>query len=304
MEIYQRLEDIRDRPAVALAIGSFDGLHRGHRAIIATVREEAKERGVKSMIMTFSPTPREVLSGEHEVALMRTEEKIAHLRSLSIDILCIIAFDQEFAKTGRDTFIQGLLTYLDLKVLVAGPDHHIGNRHEGGIAYLKETGAMKGFDLVIVPKAEYACREISSQLIRKKLKEGRIEDVNAMLGYSYRLTGKVVRGEQRGRMLGFPTMNILPDQRSCVIPAMGVYCVKLLLDGQCLPAVCNIGMRPTFSADKLSLEVHVPDMKLSEEYGKTLAVQFERFIRNEKKFENAEALIAEIKEDIKKCKTY
>jgi riboflavin kinase / FMN adenylyltransferase len=302
MEIYRTLEEIEDRPAVVLAIGSFDGLHKGHQTIIETVRKESLQRGVKSMVLTFSPTPREVLSDEKEIALMRPDEKIAQIRSMDIDMVCLIRFDREFAAIGRDDFIKRLLTYLDLKALVAGPDHHIGSHHEGGIGYLRETGSAAGFDLIVVPKARFRDQIISSQNIRKKLKEGMIDEVNAMLGHSYHLSGTVVRGEQRGRSLGFPTLNIKPHQSSCMLPAKGVYCVRLHLKGETFQAICNIGMRPTFGTDVLAVEVHVMDRVLDHLYDESADISFEHFIRKEKKFGTSTALIEQIKEDIEKCK--
>ena len=304
MEIYKSLDDIKDKPAVVLAVGSFDGLHQGHHAIIDAVRTEANRQGVKSMIITFAPTPREVLSGQKVIALMKPEEKIAKIQSLGIDIICVKHFDLAFAKMGRDDFIKRLLTYLDLKTLVAGPDHHIGRKHEGSISYLHEAGKVHGFDLIIVPKARYKGVDISSQLIRKTLKEGNIEDVNATLGYTYNILGSIVRGVKRGRSLGFPTLNIKQDLFPVMIPGYGVYCVTVLLEGKRLPAVCNIGVRPTFLEDHLSIEVHVINTHLESLYGKPIEIYFERFVREERKFESKDALIEQIRKDIEKCKTY
>lgn len=302
MEIYHRLEHIRNRPAVVLAIGSFDGLHRGHIEIMETVRREAKQRGVKSMIITFAPTPREVLSGKKEIALMKPEEKIERIEASGIDLLCIRRFDKAFAEMGREKFIECLLTCLDLKALVAGPDHHVGKEHRGGIDYLRKTGKEHDFDLLVVGKARWNNEDISSQLIRKKLKEGRVEEANDMLGYTYRLSGTVVSGARRGRSLGFPTLNIEPDYPAVLIPAYGVYCAAVDLAGERYPAVCNIGVRPTFAENTFSLEVHVIGEELGSLYGKPIGISFERFLRGEKKFENDKALREQIRKDIKECK--
>ncbi|MBN2781565.1 MAG: riboflavin biosynthesis protein RibF [Candidatus Marinimicrobia bacterium] len=302
MEIYTSLEDIRDKPAVVLAIGSFDGMHLGHRAILGKVRDEAERRGVESMVITFAPTPREVLSGQKEIALMKADEKIAAIRDTGIERVCIKHFDRAFARIGRDEFIERLLTYLDLRALVAGPDHHVGQKHEGGIDFLRETGHARGFDLIVVPKARYKGMDISSQLIRKTLKEGNIADVNAMLGSSYRISGTVVPGVKRGRSLGYPTLNVTPDLASCLIPAYGVYAVTIDLNGRTYPAVCNIGVRPTFIEDNLSIEVHVMNEELDHQYGKAIGIHFEHFVREERKFESQEALIEQIKNDIETCK--
>ena len=302
MEITCRLDEIKERPSVVLAIGSFDGLHKGHRKIFEKVREEAERRAVKSMIITFAPTPREVLSREKEIALMKPEEKAEAIRDLGIDIVCMKQFDLAFAQMTPDTFLERLLTYLDLKALVAGPDHSIGKKNEGGIDYLRKAGETHGFELIVVSKAQYKGQEISSQLIRKTLKTGRIDDVDAMLGYSYRISGTVVPGLQRGRTLGFPTLNIKPDMESCMIPAYGVYCVTVMLDGKEMPAICNIGVRPTFTEDELSMEVHVLDVDLEHQYGKSVEIRFTHYVREERKFDSKEALIEQIKEDIKECK--
>ena len=304
MEIYSKLEQIGNRPAVVLAIGSFDGLHQGHRKILEKVREEADRRGVKSMIITFAPTPREVFSGQKEIALMKPEEKTDAIAAMSIDLVCMKHFDLEFAKIGPDEFLKRLLTYLDLKAIVAGPDHSIGNKERGGIEYLREAGIKHDFDLIVVPKAQFKGNEISSQLVRKTLKSGHIDDVVAMLGYHFRISGTVIPGMKRGRTLGFPTLNIKPDLVSCMIPAYGVYYVSVRLDGKDIPAICNIGVRPTFKEEGLSMEVHVFDVDLDHQYEKSVEIRFIHYIREERKFENKEALIEQIKNDIEKCKTY
>jgi riboflavin kinase/FMN adenylyltransferase len=287
-----------------MAIGSFDGLHKGHRKILERVRSEADRRGVKSMIVTFAPTPREVLSGQKEIALMKPEEKADAIRDMGIDLLCMKHFDLEFAKMSPDRFLKRLLTTLDLKALVAGPDHSIGKKNEGGIDYLRKAGETHGFDLIVVPKAQYRGEEISSQLIRRTLKSGRIDDVDAMLGYPYRISGTVVPGLQRGRTLGFPTLNIQPDMVTCMIPAYGVYCVTVTLDGKDMPAICNIGVRPTFTEDELSMEVHVLNADLEHQYGKPVEIRFKHFVREERKFESKDALIEQIKKDIEHCKKH
>ncbi|MDZ7821732.1 MAG: riboflavin biosynthesis protein RibF [Candidatus Marinimicrobia bacterium] len=235
---------------------------------------------------------------------MKPEAKIGRIESAGIDILCIRRFDKAFANTGRDAFMECLLTCLDLKALVAGPDHYVGRRHEGGIPYLRETGAKKGFDLRVVPKARLKNKEISSQRIRRALKAGRIEEANAMLGCAYRLSGHVVSGAGRGRSLGFPTLNIEPDSPSVLIPAHGVYCVDVEVEGQKHPAVCNIGLRPTFAEKELSLEVHVIGERLDSLYGRPLGIRFGRYLRDERKFDSKEALKEQIKKDINQCKKY
>jgi riboflavin kinase / FMN adenylyltransferase len=302
MEIYHAIADVKNRPAVVLAVGAFDGIHQGHRAIIARVREEARKRGVKSMLMTFSPTPREILGDEKEVALMKADEKIERIRELQIDILCIREFDRSFAAISRNGFIESLLTYLDLQALVAGPDHHIGKGHEGGITFLKKMSEQYGFELLLVPKTRYAGAEVSSQRIRRCLKEGKIRDVNAMLAYAYRISGTVIPGRKRGRSMGYPTLNIRPELARCLIPAPGVYCVRLELNGYHYHAVCNIGMRPTFNETELSMEVHAIGVDLKHQYGKPVKIYFEHFIRQERKFDNEDALRVQIGKDIETCK--
>jgi len=304
MEIYSTLNQIGDRPAVVLAVGSFDGLHQGHRKILEKVREEANRRGVKSMIITFTPTPREVFSGQKEIALMKPEEKTDAITAMGIDLVCMKHFDLEFAKIGPDEFLKRLLTYLDLKAIVAGPDHSIGKKETGGIKYLREAGKKHDFDLIVVPKTQYKGEEISSQLVRKTLKTGQIDDVVAMLGYYFRISGTVVPGMKRGRILGYPTLNIKPDLVSCMIPAYGVYCVSVRLDGKDMPGICNIGVRPTFEEKGLTMEINVFGEDLDRQYGKAVEIRFKHYIRGERKFENKEALIGQIKKDIEKCKTY
>lgn len=302
MDIIKNLEDIITKPSVVLAIGSFDGLHAGHRKILEIVRSKAQEIGAKSMIMTFAPTPREVFSGLKEVALMKPQEKTDAIKALGIDIVALKHFDLEFAKMTPEFFLNRLLTYLDLKVLVAGPDHSIGKKNKGGIDYLKKAAKEHDFELVVVPKTQYNGVEISSQLIRKTLKSGNIDDVSKMLGYDYRISGKVIPGLQRGRTMGFPTLNIEPDMKSCLIPAFGVYCVSVKLGNETLDGICNIGIRPTFVEDNITMEVHVLNKNLDRQYEKHVEIRFKHFVRKERKFDTKEALIEQINNDIKECK--
>ncbi|MFA6618252.1 MAG: bifunctional riboflavin kinase/FAD synthetase [Candidatus Neomarinimicrobiota bacterium] len=302
MEIFNKLEDIKTRPSVVLAIGSFDGLHRGHRKILGIVRTKAEELGVKSMIITFAPTPREVLSGQKEVALMKPEEKTDAIEASGIDMLVLKHFDLEFAKMDPETFLNRLLTYLDLKVLVAGPDHSIGKKDEAGIKFLKKSAEAHDFELIVVDKTQYKGFDISSQLIRKTLKDGKIDDVSTMLGYNYRISGTVIPGQQRGRTMGFPTLNIDPDMRSCIIPGFGVYCVSVKLGKDRYNGICNIGIRPTFAEDELTMEVHVLEKDLEHQYNKHVEIRFKHFVREERKFDTMDALIEQINRDIKKCK--
>lgn len=302
MEVYSGIEEIKNRPPAVLAVGSFDGIHHGHRSIIARVREEALKRGVKSVLLTFSPTPREVLSEEKKVALMKRDEKIEKIGEMKIDMLCIREFSRDFAETSPDEFIKRLLNYLDLKALVAGPDHRIGKGHEGGIHFLRQASKRYGFELLLVPKTRYKGHEVSSQRIRSCLKKGMIRDVNAMLTYPYRISGTVIPGRKRGRSMGYPTLNIRPELAHCLIPAAGVYCVDLDLDERRYPAVCNIGMRPTFNESEISMEVHVFDVELEHQYGKAVKIHFKDFLREERRFKNEAALIRQIGKDIETCK--
>ena len=302
MDIIKKLEDLKGRPAVTLAIGSFDGLHLGHRKILEIVRKEAEVLNVKSMIMTFAPTPREVFSGQKEVALMKPEEKTDAIKAMGIDIVSLKRFDLKFASMQPDDFLKRLLTFLDLKVLVAGPDHSIGKKEEGGLEYLKQAAETYNFKLIIVPKTQYKNKDISSQLIRQTLKTGRIDDVIAMMGSEYRISGTVVPGQQRGRTMGYPTLNIEPDLSNCLIPAFGVYCVRVRLDTKDLEGICNIGIRPTFTESDLSMEVHVLNTDLNHQYGKHVEIYFKHFVREEKKFSSKEALIEQIENDINECK--
>lgn len=302
MDIFKKLEDIKKRPSVVLAIGSFDGLHKGHRKILEVVRRKAKELGAKSMIITFAPTPREVLCGLKEVALMKPEEKTDAIKASGIDIVVLKRFDLEFAKMKPEIFLNRLLTYLDLKVLVAGHDHSIGKKDEAGINFLEKAANEHDFELIVVPKTQYKSFDISSQLIRKTLKNGKIDDVSKMLGYDYRISGTVIPGQQRGRTMGFPTLNIDPDMQSCIIPAFGVYCVSVKLGKDTLNGICNIGIRPTFAEDRLTMEVHVLDQALDHQYDEHVEIRFKYFVRKERKFDTKEALIEQINRDIKECK--
>lgn len=302
MEIYHSILDIDDRPSVVLAVGAFDGVHKGHRKIIDTVQALASERGAKTMLMTFDPIPKQYF-GDESVSLTTRDEKMDLFRSCGIDLVAVCPFDRKFAQKSREQYMDELLKYLHIKAIVAGPDHHFGYKNRGDLLYLTYTGQVHGYDVRIVDKTEHEHQHISSGSIRKELIRGHIQTANAMLGYPYRLDGSVVKGYQRGRKMGIPTLNIKADDIK-ILPGNGVYCVRVSTVSDTYRAICNIGIRPTFDEGFTSVEVHVFDENLLPMYGQDVSLEFLKFIRHEKKFENQEKLIKQIELDINECKKW
>jgi len=301
MDIFKGIRQIEGRPSVICTVGAFDGVHLGHRKIIETVMSLARERHAAAMIVTFDPIPKQYF-GDEAVSLMTNDEKIDMLRTFKPDYICSCPFNKKFASLSREEYLETLIRYLELKAVVAGPDHHFGCNLRGDLVYLSHIGQQQGFDVRIVGKTRYREKNISSGEIRRQLIRGHILTANAMLGYPYQVRGKVVKGFQRGRLMGIPTLNI-ETEPSKLLPGNGVYCVGLVVNGRSLNAVCNIGIRPTFDDSATSIEVHVPNMKLDNFYGRKLTLEFIRFIRHERRFAAVSELVEQINKDIKECKS-
>ncbi|MGK0554323.1 bifunctional riboflavin kinase/FAD synthetase [Macrococcus capreoli] len=300
IEMNQPIESHYNHPDLALAVGFFDGLHLGHQAVIHEMIQIANQKGLNKAVMTFDPHPSVVLNPEKKRTdyLTPLQEKKEILEKMGIDYLFIVPFTSTFAKMEERDFIQNYFTYNKVKHVIAGFDFTYGKFGKGNM--LKLESDKDGFEVTAVPKQAIANDKISTTQIRKDLKTGEINHANAQLGRPYKITGIVVQGEKRGRTIGFPTANVMPND-DFVLPRLGVYAVTLKREstGKTYQGVCNIGVKPTFhdpDKSQVSIEVNIFDFNDSI-YGERVEVLWYDFIRPEQKFDGIDALIKQINHD-------
>jgi len=299
---YFGLEHVEPEPRSFLTVGSFDGLHRGHRRILEELRRQAKAHNSSSTVVTFDPHSQLVINrpGKPAIQILTTiEEKQTLLHAAGIDRIVVIPFTREFSRTSSERFVRDILYQtIGMQGIIIGHDHGFGKNREGDVATLMCLGRELGFTVDEVPPLENDGVLISSTAIRRRLLEGDIEQANRWLGMAYRLTAEVVPGAGRGHVMNFPTANLEPVNRHKLIPAHGVYAVKATCGDQEYEGMMNIGVRPTFAGTSRTLEVHLFDCD-RDLYGELLEVQFLSRIRSERKFESVEALTAQLHQDKK-----
>lgn len=291
-----------------ITIGVFDGVHRGHQRIVGSAAEGARERGLKSVVITFDPHPDEVVRpGTHPPLLSSTKRRIQLLEGLGTDAVVVVPFTLELSKVGPDEFVQSVLVdRLHAAHVIVGEDFRFGHKAKGDVALLKELGEKYDFTAEGVPLVANGDK-ISSTGIRTRLEAGEVEEAGHALGRPHRVEGVVVRGHQRGRQLGFPTANLetLPHT---AIPADGVYAGWLVCDsdrypGFRWPAAISIGTNPTFEgAGERTVEAYALDRDDLDLYGEHMAVDFQARIRDTLKFDSIEALIEEMHRDVARAR--
>ncbi|MBW4083293.1 bifunctional riboflavin kinase/FAD synthetase [Paenibacillus sp. S150] len=289
-------EDQWAQPQVA-ALGQFDGLHRGHASVIATAVELARKEGIPAAVITFHPHPKDVMGkGDYDGYLTPPNDKQEILAGMGVDILYVIEFDEQLSRVSPENFVSVMLLPLQIVTAVVGFDFRFGYKGEGDVNRLRELG--RGvMNVQAVPAFLLEGEKVSSSGIRKSLHSGDLALANAWFGRCYHLRGTVVHGEKRGRTIGFPTANIQLEDRY-VIPAKGVYAVRVLYKAEVLHGVMNVGVKPTFhdGVKAPSFEVHLFDFA-EDIYGQELKVELVSFIRAERKFDSIGALIAQIGKD-------
>lgn len=299
MNVLKEISDSRIDSGTVITVGSFDGVHLGHKAIFEKLTTAALSEDLKSLIVTFDPHPRKVLGdGSQDLKLLTTlDEKIALFEQMGIDLLQIIHFTKEFSRLSYIEFVENILVgKLNVKEMVIGHDHHFGRDREGGWDKLIDLGKRHGFSVKQVDPLTANGKIISSSVIRQFLEEGEIEKANEFLGRSYSIRGRVVKGDGRGKELGYPTANILLDDADKVLPKRGVYAVDVIYNDRIFKGMMNIGYRPTFNFDPLTLEVHIFNFN-AYIYENSLDIRFKKYIRDERKFSSADELIVQLNED-------
>lgn len=286
---------------VALGLGNFDGVHLGHQELVRRLVAECKERNYIAGIMTFDPHPLAVVRpSECPPFLMTHEAKLAMLDRLGIDLVVAVPFSPEFAQLSPYAFVDEVLcSDIAVRAVYVGYNYSFGHRGRGTPETLVEYAHLCDYDVRVIEPVTIDNAVVSSTLIRLLMLEGRIEEAGRFLGYDPFLDGKVIRGDRRGTVIGFPTAN-LAVRDNLVVPASGVYVVKVETLGECFHGVANIGVRPTFKdrGANRCIEVHILDFN-KELYGEVIRVHFMRRIRDERKFDSVNELLRQIRLDVK-----
>lgn len=298
------LKDAELVPNSVITVGTFDGVHAGHRAIIDTVVEKANERDARSVLVTFDPHPRNIINPDAGIKLLTTlQERSEILDELGIDTMIVIPFDRDFSLLSSKEFVRDIIhKKIGVSEFVIGYDHQFGRNREGTIETIEKLGKELGFDAYVVSKREVGEKTVSSTAIRNAIsEEGNVDEAAEFLQRPYRLNGTVVHGDKRGKQIGFPTANIKPEHVNKIIPQDGVYAVKVRINGNLYDGMMNIGTRPTFDGKVQTLEVHLFNFD-EDIYGKEVQVRFYNRIRDEKKFDGKDELIGQLKQDEKQAR--
>jgi len=308
MKFLTSFDFLEEIPNPVLTIGTFDGVHIGHQKIIQQLNDEAEKLNGQSVLLTFFPHPRMVLNPtNHGLKLLQTqEEKLLKLSKYGLENIIVIPFNQEFANLSAEAFVKKyLVEKLKVKKLVIGYDHQFGKNREGGIEFLNSICDKYNFTVNEIPAQEINEVNISSTRIRNAIESGDILKANKYLGEPFTINGTVIKGEQLGRKIGFPTANIYIGDETKIIPSKGVYVVSAKIEnGEVLHGMMNIGIRPTVSNSlNSSIEVNLFDFN-KDIYSKQIEVSILSRIREEQKFENVDALINQLKNDEKICRDY
>ena len=302
MLVYRSIDEIvapLHNPVVT--IGNFDGVHLGHREIFRKLKLAAKEIGGVSVVITFDPHPLKVVPSSRSVILINTiEEKINLIEASGVDYLIIISFDSAFSALTAVEFTERILVgRIGLKRLIIGYDYAFGKGREGDVSLLRRLGNKFSFEVEELAPISDGSINYSSTLIRKMIREGAVAAATHFLGRNYSIAGRVVHGADRGKTLGFPTANISTDKE--LIPADGVYAVKVKIDDSLYDAACNIGFNPTFATETKSIEVFIFDLN-ADLYGKEIRIYFFDRLRDEKRFGSVDELVAAIAADVDSCR--
>ncbi|GAB3809038.1 bifunctional riboflavin kinase/FAD synthetase [Spirosoma humi] len=299
MIIYTGLDDIQPLPNAVVTSGTFDGVHRGHQTILARLTEVARASGGESVLITYWPHPRTVVSNDSQnLKLLTTlDEKIELLDQAGVDHLIVIPFTRSFSELTSEEYIrQILIDKIGTKKLVIGYDHRFGRDREGGFDYIQAHQSEYGFGVEEIPRQDIEAVGVSSSKIRAALNEGNVHTANRFLGRLYSLTGTVVKGRQLGRTIGFPTANLQVDDPAKLIPANGVYAVDVDYAGQTLGGMLNIGFRPTVAGTNQTIETYIFDFD-KDIYGEHITLKFREFLRPEQRFDGLPALVTQLKRD-------
>jgi riboflavin kinase / FMN adenylyltransferase len=292
-----RIDDIAPGPSV-VTIGAFDGVHRGHQTLVRRAVDAARDRGVRSVAMTFDPHPAAVVRPGSEPPFLQTlEDRVTHLHAGGVDEVVVLEFTRELASLPPSDFLEELLVgrLAPVKVVV-GTNFRFGHRAAGDVVALAEGGERHGYEVEAVTLLELDGEPISSSSIRERLAVGDVDWTARALGRPHEVVGEVVPGDGRGRTIGVPTANVAVPS-GLLVPANGVYAGRARAGERSWACVTNVGTRPTFDGAGVTVESHLLDVE-EDLYGRRLGVSFEHRLRGEQKFDGPEALVAQIHHDL------
>jgi riboflavin kinase/FMN adenylyltransferase len=294
----QSISNYDKKHPTAITIGTFDGVHIGHRKILERLINDAKKTGLRSTVLTFFPHPRMVLQKDTEIRLLNTiQEKIKILDRIGLDYLIIHPFTLEFSRLSSTEFVRDILVNeLKAKKIIIGYDHRFGRNRNANIQDLIAFGNTLNFEVEEIAAQEIDDVSVSSTKIRNAIIDGDMKTANAYLGYNYMLTGDVKKGKGLGRQLNFPTANLFIKEKYKLIPKNGVYVVKSILNNQIYYGMMNIGFNPTVDGTSKSIEIHFFEFK-SDIYGANIQVDILQRIRDEHKFNSLEELKTQLLKD-------
>ena len=301
MEIFWGLDTFKKLDNAVVTMGAFDGVHLGHQQIFKDIVNTAIQHQSKSVVITFDPHPRKVLNPSVQIPLINTlEEKIELLAQTKIDYLIVIHFDKQFSELSSLDFITEILVNkIGCTQLVIGYDHHFGKNREGSFEYLKNNGHLFGFEVKEISAQKVNETKISSTAIRQYVIDGEIQKANQLLNYPYTLTGTIINGEKIGRTIGFPTANFqVSDEK--LLPKIGVYLAKIEIEKNSFFGMLNIGNKPTFGQNLLSIEIHIFDFN-QDIYNKKAKLLLYQRIRDEISFNNVNELVYQLEKDKTIC---
>ena len=296
MKIYHHIDDFAPVKNAVVTIGTFDGVHLGHRKIISRIKELADTSGGETVMLTFFPHPRMILHPEDDsIKLINTiNEKAALLEQLGVDHLIITPFSRDFSNQSAQDYIRDVLVNkIGTKIIVIGYDHRFGKDRQGGLPELQKYASIYHFEVVEIPEQDIHDVAVSSTRIREALLKGDIGLANEFLGYPFFITGQVVRGDQIGRQIGFPTANLAIEEKYKLIPSDGIFAAKVYIADKPFTGMAYIGSRPTISGMTRNIEVNIFDFN-ADIYGRVIKMEFHHFIRNDVKFVSLEELTMQL----------
>ena len=301
MRIFRNLDEIEHNKNTIVTLGTFDGIHLGHKEIIETVVKKASDSDSRSFLITFDPHPRKIVSKDNQVKLLSTlDEKLEIVKSLGMQNVFVVNFTKEFSQQSPEEFIQKfIINGIGVKEIVIGYDHHFGKGRGGSVETLLELGHEKGFDVTAIGEFKIGNVTVSSTKVRHAILDGSCQKAAEMLGRYYSFSGLVVHGDNRGKELGFPTANLKVEDEDKLLPAIGIYAVECIIEEKKYYGLLSLGTRPTFySEGSLVPEIYLFDFNQNI-YNKIVTVNLVEKIRDEQKFSSVDELIEQMNKDKK-----
>ncbi len=300
MKVTRGLKNALSNYQSILTLGTFDGIHKGHKKIISKLISDSKKSNLRSIILTFFPHPRNIVSSQKIKSINTIDEKIEIFSELELDELIIQDFNKSFSNMSAEEFVKLLVDNLNLKKIIVGYNHRFGKNRSADINILKDFSLKYDFEVLEIKAFEVDKIKISSTKIRNAINEGNIDICNNYLGYNFNINGIVVKGKSIGKSIGFPTANINVIEEYKIIPKNGVYLARCFLDRNEYYGMMNIGFKPTFGSNKKTIEINIFGFD-KDLYGKNIRIEFLKYIRDEIKFDNAEILQNQLNIDRENC---